>query len=267
MREVGTNLMSPEARGYARERLSVLERIDGKAEQDRLWRNLLSSQPLAFSIAGHLRSHSAEAVDLLAKMTELNVVALAKLDPGPGRWRDHLLDGVEAEWFPPRTEHTNDMSGADIAACLALLDGRRALVTIEVKYTDTFSSKPVDWSRYEDHLTALGLDEAATSALVKSGCSQVLRQVMITDSVRRSGLTSAVGSHGRVDAGLAVVLAREDDRTARRVVDDLDEAVGTDIPVRFWSHRQLFTAATNVPGLRDWAKAMIARYLLVGVTA
>jgi hypothetical protein len=89
----------------------------------------------------------------------------------------------------------------------------------------------------------------------------VLRQVMITDSVRRLGLASSVGPSGRVDAGLAVVLAREDDRTARRVVEALDESVGVRIPVRLWSHRQLFTEAAKVKGLRAWAEAMAARYL------
>ena len=54
----GPNLMSREGRSYTRDRLRVLETIDGKAETDRLWRNLLSSQPMAFSIAGHSRSLS-----------------------------------------------------------------------------------------------------------------------------------------------------------------------------------------------------------------
>lgn len=253
--------MSPEARVYARDRLPVLERINGKAEPDRLWRNLLSSQPLAFSIAGHLHRHWTEAAASLAALTGVQVASLAKLDPGPGIWTDHLLDGIDAEWFPPRTEHTNDMSGCDIACCLALEDGRRVLVTIEVKYTDTFSSQPVRWSRYEGPLTALGLNRAATAALVGGGCSQVLRQVMITDSVRRCGLASGVGPNGRVDTGLAVVLAREDDKAARRVVEALDEAVGARIPVRLWSHRQLFTEAAKVKGLSEWADAMAARYL------
>ena len=264
VRDVGINLMSPEARVYAKNRLQVLERIDGKAEPDRLWRNLLSSQPLAFSIAGHLQRHWPEAAALFAGLTELQVRSLASLDPGPGLWTDHLLDGIDAEWFPPRTEHTNDLSGCDIACCVALEDGRRALVTIEVKYTDTFMNE-VTWSRYEQHLTALGLDHAATAALVKAGCSQVLRQVMITDSVRRCGLASGVGPNGQVDVGLAVVVARQDDKVARRVVQALDEAVGTRIPVRFWSHRHLFTEAAEVNGLREWAEAMTARYVPDGI--
>ena len=265
VRGAGADLMSPEARSYARDRLVVLERIDGKAEPDRLWRNLLSSQPLAFSVAGHLHRHRSAAATVFAGLTDLQIASLERLDPGPGLWTDHSLDGIDAEWFPPRTEHTNDLSGCDIACCLALEDGSRVLLTIEVKYTDTFSSAPVAWSRYEHQLTALGLDQAATIALVQAGCSQVLRQVMITDSVRRRGLTSDVGPSGRVDAGLAVVLARQDDKVARRVVQALDEAVGSRVPVRFWSHRHLLAEAGNVNELRGWADAMTARYLPAGV--
>lgn len=134
------NLMSPEARQYARQRLALLSRIDGKAEEDRLSRNLLSSQPLAFSIAGHLRFHPSAASRLLRKMTGLPVEALDALKPDSDRLVDFALDGIEAEWFPPRAEHTGDMSGFDIAACLGLTDGRRILVSIEVKYTDSFSA-------------------------------------------------------------------------------------------------------------------------------
>ena len=263
MHDAGKNLMSDSARNYIRDRLAVLQRIDGKAEPDRLWRNLpLSSQPLAFSIAGHLHRHRAEAAQLLSALTGHPVSSLATLHAGAGAWRDHLLDGIEAEWFPPRTAHTGDMSGCDIACCLSLQDGGRVLVTIEVKYTDTFSPEPVAWARYQQHLTALGLDEAATASLVRAGCSQVLRQAMITDSVRRGGLVAGVGPEGRVDTALAVVLAREDDKTAIRVVNTLHDAIGARIPVRFWSHRQLLTEAGQVQGLEKWAGDMALRYLI-----
>lgn len=69
VREAGKNLMSLEARDYIRDRLRVLERIDGKAEPDRLWRNLLSSQPFAFSSAGHLHRHRTQAAKLMTALT------------------------------------------------------------------------------------------------------------------------------------------------------------------------------------------------------
>ncbi|MCF6376431.1 hypothetical protein L2K70_02335 [Nocardioides KLBMP 9356] len=258
----GPNVMSDEARSYTHGRLDALNTIDGKAEPDRLWRNLLSSQPMAFSIAGHLRAHRDEAAALLGAMTGLDVAHLGTLAPPDGTPAAHMLEGVEAEWFPPRQSHTDDKSGADVAACLDLTDNTRTLITIEVKFTDTFSPAPVRWTRYEEHLMSLGLDEEATKRLVDAGCSQVLRQVMLTDSVRRRGITADSGPDGAVEAGIAVVLARHDDKTAKRVANTLDEAVGSVVPVKFWSHRQLFGEAARIPGLSEWAQRMKARYVL-----
>lgn len=260
--DAGPNLMSDEARAYTRERLVALETIDGKAEPDRLWRNLLSSQPMAFSIAGHLQAHPNEAAALLGAMTGLDVSHVDTLVPPGGTPSGHALDGVEAEWFPPRRAHTNDKSGADVAACLHLADKTRTLITIEVKYTDTFSSAPVLWTRYEEQLKHLGLDEQSTKDLVEAGCSQVLRQVMLTDSVKRGGITPDAGPDGKVDSAIAVVLARHDDESAKRVAETLDEAIGSVVPVTFWSHRQLFDQAARVRELRDWARSMQTRYVV-----
>ncbi len=148
---------------------------------------------MAFSIAGHLHAHFAEAVALLSALTEMPIARLVRLAADTESVASYALDGIDAEWFPPRSAHTGDMSGCDIAACLELTDGRRVLLTVEVKYTDTFSAKPVAWDRYEEHLTALGLDEVKTAALVEAGCSQVLRQVMVSDSTRRRGLAPGAG--------------------------------------------------------------------------
>ncbi len=260
--DAGPNLMSDEARSYTRERLAALDTIDGKAEPDRLWRNLLSSQPLAFSIAGHLHAHPDEAAALLSAMTKLDVSHLDTLVAPDGTPSAHALDGVEAEWFPPRRLHTNDKSGADVAACLRLADQKRTLLTIEVKYTDKFSSAPVSWTRYEEHLKHLGLDKRSTEDLVKAGCSQVLRQVMLTDSVRRDGITPDAGPGGKVDSAIAVVLARHDDESAKRVAETLDNAVGSVVPVKFWSHRDLFDHAAHAPALREWAQRMRVRYVI-----
>lgn len=64
-------------------------------------------------------------------------------DPGSP---SHHLDGIEAEWFPPRDLHTGDRSGFDMAAFLRLRSGERLLVSVEVKYVDTFSAKKLEYN-------------------------------------------------------------------------------------------------------------------------
>lgn len=251
----GLNLMSPAAVRYTRERLETLERVGGLAEPDRLWRNLLSSQPLAFSIVGELREHPAAAAAVMAELTGHAVVGFDQLtDPV---FHDYTLDRLEAEWFPPRDRHTGDRSGFDIAGLLRLGDGSRLLVTVEVKYIDSFSPAKLNPSRYAPHLDALGLGDAAVQELVRVQGSQFLRSVMLTESVRRHGID---GTGAGVDRGLAVVLARGDDRSARRVADAFGQHQ-MPTSTAMWTHEQLFNAAGNQPSLQKWAQRMAERYL------
>jgi hypothetical protein len=276
--KAGINLMSPAAREYAQRRLPVLERLDAVAEPDRLYRNLLSSQPLAFSIAGELRDKSDAAADLLAQLTGHPVTGFAALEAPdelvpdehrkPQRKKHgyqpltaYTLDEIDAEWSPPRWAHTNDRSGCDIAACLTLPGDQRMLMTVEVKYTDTFSSDKVTWARYADQLRRLGVDESALRRLVDLGCSQVLRQVMLTASIGEHGLVPGAPASGRVDEVMAVVLARGADQTARDVVTAVDAAVN--IPVVFWALKDFLDAAIAQPALTEWANSMANRYLRV----
>ena len=248
----GLNLMSDAAREYARKRLSELKPIGGLAEKDRLWRNLLSSQPLAFSIAGELRAHPSAAAALFAELTDADVRALGRLDDP-----SHQLNGVEAEWFPPRDQHTRDRSGFDVAAVLELADGSRLLVTVEVKYVDTFSPTKLDPELYAAALSEVGLARADAQEIVDRGGSQFLRSVLLTDSVRRTGVRGA----GGVDQAMAVVLARGDDSRAASVVSALDQHV-MPTSVSLWSHEYFFNAAGKQPALSEWAARMSDRYLL-----
>jgi hypothetical protein len=256
----GLNLMSPAAVHYTRERLTTLARIDGLAEPDRLWRNLLSSQPLAFSIVGELRAHPTAAAAVMAELTGHPVQGFDQLtDPD---YSDHTLDRLDAEWSPPRHHHTGDRSGFDIASLLRLTDGSRLLVTIEVKYIDSFSPAKLDPNRYAPHLEALGLDNTAVHELVRNHGSQFLRSVMLTESVRRHGIrgTAAEDARSAVDHALAVVLARTDDHIARRVTDALGQH---DMPTTtaLWTHQQLFDTAATQPSLAEWARRMTSRYI------
>jgi hypothetical protein len=250
----GWNLMSDAARAYAHERLVVLARTGGLAEPDRLWRNMLSSQPLAFSIAGHMRAHPAASVEVFAALTGWPVVALDCLgEPGD----DYRLEGIEAEWSPPRDRHTGDRSGFDIAALLRLADGARALVSVEVKYVDSFSSAPLVPKWYADHLAATGIGDEAVSAIVRARASQFLRSVLLTESVRRFGLRGET----RLDRALSVVLARDDDPAADRAVQLLQEHAPHAATAR-WTHTGLLAAAGQHPALAEWARQMMRRYTL-----
>lgn len=237
---------------YTRQRCEQLGFIGGLAEKDRLYRNLLSSQPLAFSIAGELRAHLDAATRVFSHLAKVKVERFQTLgDP------THPLDGIDAEWAPPKEHHTGDRSGFDLAAYQFLYSGQDLLLSIEVKYIDTFSPKKIDYARYEPHLSELGLSRAATEKLVTGGCSQFLRSLMLTDSVRRRGVRGS----GRIHQASAVVLARSGDKQARRVVAAV-ASHNTPTRVDFWSHEEFFDACEQQPELDNWAKRMRQRYIL-----
>ncbi|MDT0353146.1 hypothetical protein RM445_26895 [Pseudonocardia sp. DSM 45834] len=127
--------------------MPVIKAAQGVVETDRLWRNMLSSQPLAFSSVGELRTHPKAALAVLSDLSGRELVDFDRVDAGGG---PYVLDGVHAEWAPPRAEHTGDRSGFDIAAVVRAVDGRRVLITLEVKCTDSFSRARLDPNRYLD---------------------------------------------------------------------------------------------------------------------
>jgi hypothetical protein len=252
--DAGWNLMSPAAIEYARRRVPAVKAAKGVVEEDRLWRNMLSSQPLAFSIVGELRAHPAAALALLSEAAGVEVVGFDRI---PASDPAYELDGLQAEWAPRPEEHTGDKSGFDIAAAVRIADGRRMLISIEVKYTDTFSPAKLDPMGYRPLLDEIGLADNATAELVKAGCSQFLRSVLLTHSVRRGG----ANRRAPLDSCLGVVLCRDDDKTAGKVVNLLGAAQPT-VPVRLWGLGDFLDEAARRPELADWADTVHARYLL-----
>ncbi|MEJ2888729.1 PGN_0703 family putative restriction endonuclease [Actinomycetospora aeridis] len=255
--EGGWNFVSGAAHDYALGRSAGFNVFD-----DRLWRNMLSSQPLAFNIAGGLREHLASAADAFAELTEWPVIGFDRL--GESVTDRHALDGLHAEWAPPRSRHTGDGSSFDIAAPLRLGGHRRVFLSIEVKYTDDFSSGvaardlATKLEQYRPHLDALGIGDARREPLLRGRTFQFLRSVMLTDSVVRRGLRG----DDRLDGGLATVVAPAADAVAREAVATVSAALGTTrTQVAFWSLDDLLDGCADQAPLQVWADTMRRRYL------
>lgn len=245
-RDAGWNLMSPAARDYAQHREKAARRGGGTVGTTRLWQNMLSSQPLAFSIAGELRAHREPALRVLAAQTgrELDAFTTSGRDP----WQ---LDRIDAEWAPETDELMKDRSAADLAAIVLTADERRLLITVEVKYTEPFSRDPLDGDHYDQALEICGVDGATARRLhTEDKATQFLRSVLLT----------GVEKHReRCDDVLAVVLGRDDDQRARDVVTAVGDAVPS-VPTAYWSFPRLFDACAAQPELATWAGRMSYRY-------
>ena len=250
------NFLSDEAADYAAARVDVVRREGGQLEQTRLFTNMLSSMPLCFSIFGHLRAHPAGAVRLLSELLETDIGEFDRVPVG-----DRVIDGIECEWAPNRRQHLNDGSAFDAVVAARSTDGRRLLLAVETKYIDTFSRDKENAekdAKYRDFCRDLGMADDAFDALKGPATRQLLRNVLLAESVRRAGSAA----EPLFDAAITVVLARDDDRAARDAVTALDSHRGRLVTaVRFVGHGELADAAAAVPGLAQWASRFRQRYV------
>lgn len=249
------NFLSDEAADYADVRAEQVRREGGQLERTRLRTNMLSSMPLCFSVFGHLRAHPDVAVQLLGDVLGLDIATLTAVEVG-----NRTIDGIECEWAPDRREHTGDRSAFDAVVSATLADGRTLLVAVETKYVDSFSRDPGNLEadrRYEGFCSDFGMATGAFTRLRGHATRQLLRNVLLTESVRRGGTTGTP----TFDRAITVVLAREDDAGARSAVEALDADRGLmPTEVRFVGHGELATAAGRIPGLSDWARDFCRRY-------
>jgi hypothetical protein len=144
------------------------------------------------------------------------------------------------------------------------LDGRRLLIAVEAKYIDTFSRDRGDKTgekdrKYRRRCEEFGMTQAAFDALGGDRTRQLLRNVLLTESVRRGGRS---GESPLFDEALTVVLARDDDEAARTAVAAVEQERGA-LPtaVTFIGHGELADAAAGVDELAEWAGRFRRRYV------
>jgi hypothetical protein len=251
-----SNFLSGEAADYAAQRVDVVRREGGQLEQSRLFTNMLSSMPLCFSVFGHLRTHREAAAALLSAATGYDITGFDRVAVGR-----RTIDGIECEWAPERSLHLDDGTAFDAVAAARLADGRRLLIAVETKYVDSFSRDKADPDKdrkYRGFCERFGMAPSAFDALKGPATRQLLRNVLLTESVRHGGRSGTE----LFDAALTLVLARDDDDAARSAVAAVDRERGS-LPtsVAFAGHGELAEAASAVDGLEQWAARFRRRYV------
>lgn len=115
-------------------RQTIHERIEttsGIIAEDRLFNNLLSSQPLCFNFWGELKMDTDFALQVLKQfwpeITEVHKVIFE---------------------YAPKENYTEDNSAFDVAFEVMSKE-KRGLIGLECKYTDSFSSKAYDRDAYK----------------------------------------------------------------------------------------------------------------------
>lgn len=236
-------LLSSEAVTYAQSRLEEIKREGGKAEAARLGLNLLSSQPLCFSVFGHLDSHRDAGARVLN-----NVLP----------WPVHAIETVLVEHAPRAAAIRLGNGRPDKTAFDAMLvlesDSRSLLVGVETKYTEPFSRRQYEKDSYTMLTEGLGSWFHPGTAAIASA--------PVTNQLWRNLLLAQESTWDGDYDGCVVVLSAATDRGATRAVEALRSRLkDPDARLAHVLLEDLMDAAAAEPSLRSWAGRFQWRYL------
>lgn len=171
--ETGVNLMTPAAIDAARREVAAMRAGSGqKIDEDRLWANLLSSQPLAFSLFADLGVDLALASRVFRRLWPERVGAVTK---------------IGFEYSPGRTsaKYTADRTAFDVFVEHTTPAAARGFIGIEVKYHEALNDAPAEHRpRYDEVTKAMGCFKSDLLAgLRRKPVEQIWRDHMLAGSM------------------------------------------------------------------------------------
>jgi hypothetical protein len=199
-KESGANLMTEAGREAARREVAAMRAGSGqKIDEDRLWANLLSSQPLAFNLFGELALDLELATRVFRRLWPDRVAAVTKIcfEYSPGR---------------SSAAYTADRTAFDVYVEHDTNEGGRGFIGIEVKYHEALTDEPAEHRPRYDEVTKamLCFKNELVAGLRRKPVEQIWRDHMLAGSML---LASATWS-----SGLYVFLYPEDNEACRAAV-------------------------------------------------
>jgi hypothetical protein len=156
----GLNFLSDDAARYAGERAPKVITDHGTLELGRLRHNMLSSMPMCFSIFGHLRARPDRSLALVRELFDRHAIAVVDM---------------ECEWKPSHNP-LGDRTAFDAIIVTERADGRRHLIGIETKYTESFSVTEYTSSVYEQlHDRSRWFRPDSSASLIGGATNQLWR--------------------------------------------------------------------------------------------
>lgn len=211
----------------------------GIVDERRLRCNLLSSQPLAFNFFGHLADDFELATRILLPLFGLGGAKVV---------------GIHFEYAPGKP--AGDNSAFDVAVEYTR-NGRRGLVGVECKYTDTFSPTEYRRETYVDlHRNGSSTFKESYEALTSSRYNQLFRNQLVGEGLRQRGTFDEV--HVRL-------FCAPDDREARETGENFAEMISASEVASFAviTYKE-FIAKAQQQDLswpdREWTMLLWARY-------
>jgi hypothetical protein len=177
----GANFLHPDIAKLAL-RESVYREPGALIDEERLWSNLLSSQPLCFNLFGSLKLNAPMGNQFFQRLFPdfvQNVIGIY-FEHSPGRHNPAFTD---------------DHTAFDIFVTCTTTSGEKGFLAIEVKYSESMNEPAASLRPRYDQLSAdcAVFKDPAASALRENPLQQLWREHMLCQSLIANGLYN----HGR----------------------------------------------------------------------
>jgi hypothetical protein len=241
----GKNFLASETAQFVKGWLPVAKESGALVQEDRLWRNLLSSMPLAFNLFVPLRSNLDLASGALRLITDGRV---------------SRVTGIEFEYSPGRGDprYTGDGTAFDVFVSFVNISGASGFFGIEVKYhEDLRDDYAEDRTRYTDLAREMDcFREDRMDQLHAPPLGQLWRNHLLAGSLL---------SQGEFEDGGVVVLYPRLNEACAKAVEKYWACLSDTSTFDAWEIEQLADAIGDVAET-DWVAAFAQRYLAVEVT-
>ena len=190
--------------------------------EDRLFNNFLSSQPMAFNLFVPLMSivHTDEGKSKLAKVVAEHII-------NSDSSAFNKITEVGIEFIPPYySECLNDKTAMDAYFMYERTDGKHGLIAIETKYTDILGTNPASNPSFAIRQATenIGISQLLTNEGIE-GITK--RDIKLSQVYRNFLLTETVRLHEHLDDSISIILSpkenisnEEDERSLIAILKD-----------------------------------------------
>ena len=219
--DTGCNFLSQEIFEYAKWRIEQKKSYE-TINEDRLFNNFLSSQPMAFNLFVPLMSivHSDEGKSKLAKVVAEHII-------NSDSSTFSKITEVGIEFIPPYySECLNDKTAMDAYFMYERTDGKHGIIAIETKYTDILGTNPASNPSFAIRQATenIGISQLLTNEGIE-GITK--RDIKLSQVYRNFLLTETVRLHEHLDDSISIILSpkenisnEEDERSLIAILKD-----------------------------------------------
>ena len=203
----GCNFLSQEIFEYAKRRI-IQKKSYETINEDRLFNNFLSSQPMSFNLFVPLMSivQTDEGKSRLAKV-------VSKIIINSDSSTFSKITEVGIEFIPPyHSECLNDKTAMDAYFMYERTDGKHGIIAIETKYTDVLGTNPASNPSFAIRQATENVEisklftNEGIEGIAKKGIkiSQVYRNFLLTETVRL---------HEQLNDSISIILSPKQNRS------------------------------------------------------